>query len=128
MTRINHPDKLELGRKVVAGIAGVLERGYLRDGSSFLCAGHATIADIACYEELGQLRFADLYDFEGFPKVQRWLDAMQELPFHEQAHRYNSTLGDIRTQPTTIERFLKAGSAGLTALEECGLRVGTIAR
>ncbi len=127
LTRINHPDKLEMGRKVVAGIADLLERGYLGDDSSFLCAGHATIADIACYEELGQLRIADLFDFEDFPKVRRWLDAMQELPFHEQAHRYNTTLGGIRTEPNNAERFLKAGLAGLTALEECGVRVETIA-
>ncbi len=55
LDRINHPDKLELGGEVVAGIAGLLENGYFYDGSSFLCAGHATIADIACYEELGPL-------------------------------------------------------------------------
>jgi glutathione S-transferase len=128
LDRINHPDKLELGGEVVAGIAGLLENGYFYDGSSFLCTGHATIADIACYEELGQLCFSDLFDFEGFPKVRRWLDAMRELPFHEQAHRYNSTLGDIRTEPNTAERFLNAGSAGLAGLEECGVKVSSLAR
>ncbi|NRA97900.1 MAG: hypothetical protein HRU14_17020 [Planctomycetes bacterium] len=48
---------------------------------------------------------------------------MQELPFHEQVHRYNYTLGDIRTKRNTLERFLKATAAGLTALEECGIKV-----
>ena len=128
VARANDPDKLELGGKVVAELAGVSERGYLDDGSSFLCADHATIADIACYEELAQLRWANLFDFAGFSKIRRWLEAMQELPYHEQAHRYNSTLGDIRTEPNTIERFMEAGAAGLAALRECGIRVGSISR
>ena len=110
------PEKLEKGRAVARNVAGLIERGFFADDSAHLCASYATIADIACYEELAQLRFADLYDFDGFPKIQRWLAEMEQLPFHEQAHRYNFVLGDIRTKPNTMERFLEASVAGVAAI------------
>jgi glutathione S-transferase len=122
-TALREPDVLESGRRVVGKVAGMIERGYLRGDSSFLCAAHATIADVAAYEELAQLRWANLFHFEGYPELRRWLDAMAQLPFHEEAHRYNAALGDILTEPNTMERFLKANAAGVAALEERGLRV-----
>ena len=113
---LSDPDKLEKGRAVVRHVADLIERGFFRDGSTHLCASHATIADIACYEELAQLRWAGLFDFDGFPKIQMWLGEMEQLPFHEPAHRYNFVLGDIRTKPNTMKRFLEASVAGVAAL------------
>jgi len=126
VARLDDPNKLEAGRATATRVADLIERGYFPGEEAYLCADHATIADIACYEELAQLRWASLFDFEGFPKIQRWLDEMEALPFHEAAHRYNLELGDIRTKPNTIERFLAAGEVGFEALEECGMRVTTI--
>lgn len=122
---IRDPDVLDTGRKIVRMVAGLIERGYLRSGSPFLCGRHATIADIACYEELAQLRWARLFDFEGFPKIQGWLEEMSHLPFHEEAHRYNVALGDILAEPNTLKNFLEASAAGQAALEESGVRIGT---
>ncbi len=51
-----------------------------------------------------------------FPKIRRWLGEMEQLPFHDEAHRYNTTLGDIRTKPNTIERFVEANAAAVEAL------------
>ena len=114
--RLEDPDKLEKGRAGVARIAELIERGFFREGAPYLCGSQPTIADIACYEELGQLRWADLYHFEGFAKIRRWLDEMESLPFHDEAHRYNTVLGDIRTKPNTMERFLAANGAGIEAV------------
>jgi glutathione S-transferase len=115
---LSDPDKLENGRSAVRQVAELIERGFFRNGSTHLCASHATIADIACYEELAQLRWADLFDFDGFPKIRKWLAEMERLPFHEPAHRYNLVLGDIRTKPNTMKRFLEASIAGVAALAD----------
>jgi glutathione S-transferase/autophagy-related protein 2 len=117
---IREPAMLDAGRKIVAKVAGMIESGYLRHSSPFLCGMSATIADIACYEELAQLRWANLFDFDGFARIERWFEAMTLLPFHEEAHRYNIALGDIATEPNTLTRFLEASAVGQAALEEAG--------
>lgn len=117
------PDKLARGRKTAQHVAELIEAGYFREGARYLCTSEPTIADIACYEEVAQLRWAGLFDFEGFPKLTRWLDAMQELPFHDEVHLYNTTLGDIQSEPNTQERLASAMSACLAALAGCGVRV-----
>ena len=119
---LDSADKLETGRRTVAEVASLIEAGAFKTGD-FLCGPHPTIADIVCYEELAQLRWAGLFGFEGFPNLSRWLEAMQALPFHETAHRYNTNLGDIATAPNTIERFAAALGAGVQALAEQGVRV-----
>jgi glutathione S-transferase len=114
---------LERGRSTVRSVATMIEAGYLAD-SEFLCGTpHPTIADIACYEELAQLCWAGLTDFEDFPRLDRWLDAMSQLPYHEPAHRYNAVLGDILEVPNTVDRFVEANVAGITALAELGVPV-----
>ena len=123
-TAMSSPNVLEEGRKTVGSVAEMIERSYLNDGAPFLCASpRATIADIACYEELAQLRWAALFDFEGLPKLRRWLGAMAELPYHEPVHSYNVALGDIRTEPNTLERFVAASAVGVAALEKLGVHV-----
>jgi glutathione S-transferase len=116
--RASAPDKLTRGRKTVQHVAGLIEAGYFRDGERYLCTSRPTIADIACYEEVAQLRWANLFDFGDFPKIDLWLGEMEKLPFHEQVHRYNTVLGDIRSQAPTGERLLKAIEAGFAGLAE----------
>jgi len=123
VARLDDPNKLEAGRATATHVSDLIERGYFAGDAVFLCSDHATIADIACYEELSQVRIAKLFDFDGFPKIRRWLDEMEKLPFHEPVHRYNVELGDIQSSPNTIERFMKASASGFAALEECGVRV-----
>lgn len=118
--RATDPAKLERGQTAVREILRLIELGYFRE-TSCLCTEEPSIADIACYEELAQLRWAHLFDFEEFPKLNHWLDVMADLPRHETAHRYNSTLGDIATQPNTIERFLGANAAAVEALAAAGV-------
>ena len=118
------PDVYERGRAVIEGMCGLIESGYLREGHDYLCTREQpTIADIACYEELAQLRWAALFDFEGFPKLCAWLERMEALPFHEPVHRYNLALGDIRSKPNTMERWVAANARGIAALEELGVPI-----
>jgi hypothetical protein len=121
---MSSPNVLEEGQKTLGNVADMIERGYLSDGVPFLCASpQASIADIACYEELAQLRWAALFDFGRFPRLTRWFEAMAELPHHEPVHSYNVALGDIRTEPNTLERFLAASAVGVAALEKLGIPV-----
>jgi glutathione S-transferase len=116
------------GRAVVEMVAELVEASFFRKDRDHLCShGAPTLADIACYEELAQLRWAGLFDFEGFPKLRAWLHCMAELPFHDTVHRYNLVLGDIRSRPNTMERFLAAAVAGVSALEELGIPVSVAA-
>lgn len=127
VARLDDPNKLEAGRATATKISDLIERGYFATGAPFRCGDQPTIADIACYEETAQLRFANLFEFDGFPKIRRWLDSMAELSFHEPAHRYNLELGDIRSTPNTMERFLAASESGFAALEECGVPLKRLA-
>lgn len=123
--RAMDPRKLELGQATVGEICGLMERAYFR-GTPYLCTDSPSIADILCYQEIGQLTWAGLFDFASFPKFTRWLDAMAELPQHTTAHRYNIALGDIQTQPNTVERFVLANVAAVDALEEAGIDITTL--
>jgi glutathione S-transferase len=120
---LRDPNALETGRAVASRVSGLIESGYLRDGEEYLCAARPTLADLAAYEDLGQLRRANLFDFEDFPRLRGWLDRMEQLPRYAEVHRYNEALGDILTTPNTLERFLSANAAGFEALAECGIRV-----
>ena len=116
-TAIDDPDTLGAGQRVMARVAGVLESGYFRSDSPFLCGTpNATIADIACYEELAQLGWANLFEFGAFRRIETWLAEMEKLPAHDAVHRYNRELGDIASVPITLERFERANIAGLEAL------------
>jgi glutathione S-transferase len=115
-------DPLTDGGQVVHTITGFLEQSYFNDDSPFVCNTDAvSVADLVCYSELGQLRIANLFDFAGYPKTQRWLAEMTSIPHHDTVHAYNIHLGDIATTPNTIERFSAAADAGFAAMRATGL-------
>jgi glutathione S-transferase len=115
-------DPLADGGQVVHTIVGFLEQSYFNDASPFVCnTGTATVADLACYAEIGQFQFASLFDFDGYPRTQRWLAEMSKVPRHDAIHAYNIALGDIATKPNTMERFGAASEAGFAALRETDL-------
>ncbi|MEQ9663344.1 MAG: glutathione S-transferase family protein [Parasphingopyxis sp.] len=117
------PEMLTNGRRTAALISRVIEKSYFSDGDVFLVGNRPTIADIACYSELAQLRWAGLFDFEGFEKINRWFEIMAELPYHDTIHQYNVALGDILAVPNTAENFAAATQAGMQALAELGIPV-----
>ncbi len=112
----------ETGNQTVTVIAEFLENHYFPGQSTFLCGGSdPTVADLTCYSELGQFHFANLFDFEPYPTLTRWLKAMRNVPHHDAVHAYNIDLGDILTQANTFERFIRASEMGMDALVETGL-------
>ena len=111
-------DPLSEGRAVLEMVAGLIEQGYFPNESNYVCGTDApSIADLACYEELAQLTWANLFDFAAYPKISRWLEAMRAVPAHDAVHHYNVVLGDIRSEPNTMARFTAAVEEGLKALE-----------
>ena len=83
--------------------------------NKFITGDHATIADIAAYVEIGQLQsqFTNLYDFEPFPNVSRWLKDMSSLKGHDDSHLVLTELGDINQTPPKIEDLMGANIKGL---------------
>jgi glutathione S-transferase len=115
-------DPLGEGVKVVSAIVEFLEQNCFRNDSPFVCnTDTVSIADLVCYAEIGQLQFAGLFNFKNCPKTRRWLKAMSEVPYHDTIHAYNIQLGDIATNPNTLERFKIAMETGITALRKTGL-------
>ncbi|QIB64969.1 glutathione S-transferase family protein [Kineobactrum salinum] len=113
---------LQEGAEAVRAITDFLEKYHFKEGSPYVCNTESvSIADLVCYSELGQLTFANLFDFKDFPKTTRWLQAMSEVPHHEPVHAYNVALGDIVSVPNSLGRFRSANAIGFKALEQTGL-------
>lgn len=104
-------------RATLTAALKALDTGWLAD-SAFLCGDSWTIADLAAYVEIGQLqpRFTNVYAFDDFPNVQRWLDAMQQVDGHDDVHVVLSELGDISVEPPSMETIKNANKSALKAL------------
>ena len=96
-----------------------LDTGWLAD-SKYLCGEQLTLADFAAYVEIGQLRteFTNVYTFEAFPNVQRWLDDMKQVPGHDDVHTVLAELGDISQEPPSMETVKNANKMALKRLTE----------
>ena len=125
---VRNPDKLAVGQKFISEICALIDQAYFPEGSTYLCADHPTIADLACYEEAVAIKHGCLFDYAEYPRIRAWMDEMEKLPLHEPAHRYNLTLGDIQSTPNSIARMTEAVAAGVKALEECGITISMLDR
>ena len=87
--------------------------------SRFLSGDELTLADFAAYVEIGQLQpcFTNVYDFEPFPNVRRWLDDMKEVDGHDAVHVVLAELGDISVEPPDMESIKNANKAALRTLK-----------
>ena len=96
-----------------------LEDGWLAR-SQFLAGDAVTIADMAAYEEIGQLQpcFTNVYDFSPFPNVARWLADMQAVPGHDDVHVVLAELGDISEQAPAMDTIRNANKRALSVLKE----------
>lgn len=109
------------GVRVMSAVVDVIEQHYLTDDGAYLCGlAQPSIADLACYEELAQLEWANLMDLSAYPNVAAWRSRMAELPHHEPLHRYNKALGDVATSANTMDRMMAAIQAGMGGLIETG--------
>ncbi len=112
------PESLQQSaRATLTRALGALETGWLAD-APFLAGDAPTIADLAAYVEIGQLQpeFTNLYDFEPFPNVRRWMDAMKGLAAHDDVHVVLAELGDISDEPPSMESIKNANRAALKTL------------
>jgi glutathione S-transferase len=96
-----------------------LETGWLAR-SRFLAGDAPTIADLAAYVEIGQLQpeFTRLYDFSAFPNVRRWMDALKQVDGHDDVHVVLAELGDISTEPPSMDAIRNANRTALRKLKE----------
>jgi hypothetical protein len=70
--------------------------------------------------EIGQLRpeFTNVYDFEPFPNVRRWLDEMRQVDCHDDVHVVLAELGDISQAPPDMDTIRNANKNALRRLNE----------
>lgn len=117
------PEKLANGQSLMRDVLHVFESFYLSREGYIGGLAHPSIADLAAYEEIAQLTWAQLMDLTPFPRTVAWMAKMSTLAMHDETHRFNLELGDILGKPYTSERFMKAVSAGLKGLKDAGLRL-----
>mmetsp|Transcript_3176 Transcript_3176/g.7129 ORF Transcript_3176/g.7129 Transcript_3176/m.7129 type:complete len:229 (-) Transcript_3176:40-726(-) len=57
--------------------------------ADFLVGDSLTLADIACYEDLGQCASHNLalFDFSKYPAVESWIQRLEKLPKHQETHK-----------------------------------------
>ena len=112
-------ERQQVAKNTFTAGLNALEAGWLRN-SRYLAGDSPTIADLAAYVEIGQLqpRFTNIYDFEPFPNVRRWLADMAEMDGHDAAHATLTELGDISAEPPSMEAIVGANKQGLGVLKE----------
>lgn len=105
-------------RRNVSNALRVLESGHLAE-HRFLMGDAVSLADIAAYVEIGQLRpeFTNVFDFSEFPLIQRWLDDMAQVPGHDEVHVVMRELGDISEEAPSMDAIRNANKAALKALK-----------
>lgn len=79
-----------------------------------------TLADLACYSELGQLlpAYQNLWDFGPTANVQKWCSRMAAVPYHDDVMLANKLLGDAsalhcRGDPFPVDSVVLANKEGI---------------
>ena len=62
--------------------------------------------------------FTNVFDFEPFPNVRRWLDDMKQVGGHDDAHVVLAALGDISVEPPAMEAIKDANMRALVAVKK----------
>ena len=117
---LNFPeDFLKMSQTNIEKAFKAIEDGWLSN-SRFLVGETLTIADMAAYVEIGQLQsiFTNIYDFEPFPNIRRWLEDMQKVEYHDVIHVALTELGDISKEAPTMETIKNANKKGVAAIHE----------
>ena len=109
----------ESARRTVTAALKTLESGWLAD-SKFLVGDTVTLADIAAYEEIGQLgpQHTNVFDMTGFPRIEQWLADVSAVDGHDEVHVVLSELGDISTESPSMERIVAANKSALRVLKK----------
>ena len=110
-------DGVAKAQELVGEVIQHLEDYYLGENDFIASAEQASLADLACYEEIGQLVRANLLDFSERSKTNAWLERMEQLPHFAELHRFNQALGDVKTTANDMDRFMAAIEAAMVELE-----------
>ena len=86
----------------------------------FITGDQVTLADLAAYVEIGQLRdcYTNLYDFSPLKNIERWIEDMTNVEGHDDAHLVLKELGDISENPPSMENIAKANITGFKRILE----------
>ena len=117
---LNFPeDFLKMSQANIEKAFKAIEDGWLSK-SRYLVGETLTIADMAAYVEIGQLQsvFTNIYDFEPFPNISRWLKDMQKVDHHDVIHVALYELGDISKEAPAMEIIINANKKGVVAIQE----------
>ena len=116
---LNIPEVIrQFARATLTNALHALDAGWLAQ-SPYLTGDRLTLADFAAYVEIGQLQpaFTNIFDFEPFPNVQRWLDRMKQVDGHDDVHVALAELGDISGEPPAMDAIRNANKNALRALK-----------
>lgn len=116
---LNIPEATQqAARATLTNALRALDSGWLAQ-SRYLTGAQLTLADFAAYVEIGQLRpeFTNVFDFEPFPNVQRWLNDMKRVDGHDDVHVVLTELGDISVEPPSMETIKNANKSALRVLK-----------
>lgn len=111
------PGHQKQGMAIITNAMQIMEQSWL-SRRDYIAGDSLTLADFACYMEFGQLnaRFANIFDFEPYPKVQAWMDRMASVPLFEEANMANSILGDLNGG-VKKENIVNANKQSLAAIQ-----------
>mgnify|MGYP006161649731 CR=1 FL=1 len=106
-------DVINMAKRLFKNGLNALETQWLKK-NNYICGDKATIADIAAYVEIGQLQsqFTNLFNFEPFPNINRWLERMTQMKGHDDVHLVLSELGNINITPPVMEDLMGANIKG----------------
>ncbi|MDH3641269.1 MAG: glutathione S-transferase family protein [Gammaproteobacteria bacterium] len=109
----------QAARSTLTNALRALEGGWLAQ-STYLMGSEVTLADFAAYVEIGQLQpeFTNVFDFEPFPNVRRWLDNMKQVDEHDTVHVVLAELGDISSEAPSMDAIKNANKRALGTLKE----------
>jgi glutathione S-transferase len=112
-------DFLATSNAIIKKAFQAIEDGWLSN-SRFLAGDDFTIADISAYVEIGQLQsiFTNVYNFEDYPNIQRWLDDMKKVDSHDDIHAALYELGDISEEAPPMEKIINANKKALIVIQE----------
>ena len=95
-----------------------IENGWLSD-SSYLVGETMTIADISAYVEIGQLQsiFTNVYNFDPYPNIRRWLNDMKNIECHDDIHVALYELGDLSKDAPSMETIINANKKAFKVIQ-----------
>jgi hypothetical protein len=75
---------------------------------------------MSAYVEIGQLqsKFTNVYDFEAFPNIRRWLEDMSQVTYHDEIHTSLFELGDISIEAPAMEKIISANKKGFLVIQQ----------